>query len=336
MQLTAIRKYHLLIPLLFLGWVGLEAQTLHFSDYSYAALALSPANTGAFHGTLRFNAARREQYRNFIGQAYEDTYISIDSPVSFIINEKHWLGLGISFQQMLAGDLTLEQNAITPAISYHMGLDKEFKSVIGFGAQIQLNQRQINTDKFSSFDELESPGLFSLDRELLDNSNRNNLGLHVGAYFRKQFNKKVEFRGGLAIHNIVTSNSEISKSTSPLRFNAHATWGIKKNKKVTWLPQLIIQRYSTVSNIMGLLNLEYNFSENIGINYRLGYRLNDALLFGARVTLKGWTIGVNYDMTISSATPYNGVNGALEIGVHKIIIFHPRIKTTTIQLCPRL
>lgn len=336
MQLTTIRKYGLVISILFLGWMGLQGQTLHFSEYSYAAMALSPANTGAFHGTLRLNAVRREQYSNFIMKPYEDTYISLDSPVSFIFNDRQWIGLGIAFQQMIAGDLALEQNAITPAFSYHIGLDKEFRSVIGFGVQFQINQRRLNTDNFNPYDELETAGLSSRDRGLIDNGNRNNNALHGGIYFRKQFNKKLGFRGGIAVQNIITSNAEIREAVSPMRINIHGSWEIKRNKKSTWIPQVIVQRYATVSNIIGALNYEHIFNEKIGINYKLGYRLNDAFIFGTSVLFEGWTVGINYDMTVSSATPYNGMSGALEIGVHKIMVIHPKVKYKTIELCPRL
>jgi len=87
-----------------------SAQDLHYSNYNYNKLYLNPGNTGGFNGTLRVGASQRNQYRTFIGEAYQSSMIWIDSQLSIGKNERHWLGVGFYLLTDSIGDLGLSQN----------------------------------------------------------------------------------------------------------------------------------------------------------------------------------------------------------------------------------
>lgn len=337
-------KLRVVFILFFFALATLPAvcQKLHYSNYNYAPTLLSPAETGAFNGTIRVGAALREQFREFIFNPFRSLSAFVDSPVSFVFNERQWVGLGASFHLSDAGDLSLQETSIVPSLSYHLSFDDQYNTVLGIGVNYALTTRQIN-DAGSYRSEKTINGIPNdPDQNLINDFKASHNGLSIGVYLKKRMSKKLSIVSGLAVLDLINSgfkyNSGTRTNKAPLRFNAYTNWEFTMNKKLWFTPSLIFQRHDNVNNIVGAVGWEHLISEkkNIKFNYRGGYRLNDALIFGAGVKFKQWDIGLNYDMTVSSARQHNGIIGALELGAKRIFAIHPQTKLKVLGLCPRL
>jgi len=336
---------HLKLSLVVVGlFAGLYTygQQLHFSDYDQAPHIMSPAMAGAFHGTYRIGTTLREQYRKFIFDPYKSTNVYVDTPQAFGLSDRDWFGVSMSFTKTEAGSLGLQETRVIPGLAYHKSLGRKGKSVIGLGVQYALASRQLSdASAFKSEDELLGQTQSSQDRSLVENYNGAYSSLNVGLYFRSKVNKKSELESGIAVSNILdpsfTTSENNYTNTAGRSFLLHSQLWIR-SKKLTVNPSLVFQTRHQITNLMSRIRMDHllNKKNNLRFNYSLGVRLNDALLFGAGAQYKTWSFAINYDMTLSSAKAYNGMNGAMEIGVHKIIVIYPKPKKKIIQICPRL
>ena len=315
------------------SYVCTQAQSIHFSDYSHAAHSLSPALIGDYSGSLKVGTTTREQYRAFISNPFKTTTAFVDAPIAAGLPENQWLGVGAEFSNTEAGDLSLQRLSTRLGLSYHRALDKRFKTVVGLGFQLATINNSIKNREAAKFED-EILGLSeSLDQNLLRNQNSTDLVVHTGAYLKKRFNKTVSFHGGISIQNI-----SVTEKRLPFTYGIYGQWSITKSKKISLHPSFIFQTHSGLTNAVAFLGLkEKNFlNKDITIEYRLGYRLRDALIAGFRIKKGQWSAGLHYDLTVSSASNYNGLNGAFEIGLARTFIIYPKVKEKVIHICPRL
>jgi len=334
-----IIAYFLLI--FWLGCSAALAQNIHFSDYSHAPLVLSPAQSGAYHGSLRVGASYREQYRGFI-TPFQTTAIFVDSPLAVGLPDNQWVGVGVSTAQSWSGELSQKVAASRLGISYHLALDKKHHTTVGIGFQFIHSRRSLGNPAAARFeDQLSGLTTASGDQQLLDNFNSSYSGFNAGFYLKKRFNKKLRFEGGIGLDHL-TKSSFVSTSgyvnEIPLKYNIYGCWSYRSSKKIILEPSVVFQRYGPVTNLLGIFGVhhKYNEDKNIILIYRLGYRMNDAAFLGVGSMFRNYTVSLTYDMTLSSARNYNGTTGALEIGVTKIFIIPPKVKQKLIELCPRL
>ncbi len=315
------------------SYVCSQAQSIHFSDYNYAAHSLSPALIGAYSGSLKVGATTREQYRAFIANPFVTTTTFVDAPIAAGLPDNQWLGVGLELSKAEAGDLSLQRIATRLGVSYHRALDKRFKTIVGIGFQMGAVNNSIKNREAAKFED-ELLGLNqSLDQTLLQNQNSTQILFHSGAYIKRKFNKKTSFHGGVSVQNVPTSDKVL-----PITYGVYGQWEIKTSKKISLHPSFIYQTHTGLNNAVAFFGLkDWNFlNKNVAIQYRLGYRLKDAVIAGVLVDLGQWSAGVHYDMTVSSASNYNGLNGAIQIGVSRTFIIYPRVKEKIKQICPRL
>ena len=321
---------------------SLSGQALHLTSYAHAPISLSPAMTGAYAGSARVGATTREQYREFLTQPYTSSNVYIDSPLALGLPEQQWVGVGLEINNSIDGALSLTRQNITTAVSYHMALDKKYKTVIGMGLAYTYQRKNIDNSNGANFED-EVLGLIdrSQDHNLLENFSAINNGLHLGIYLKKKYSKKLSYRIGAAVREVYnTSNkrSDLNATTAHRQIIMHADWDYKLNKVVSLSPTLLYQKIPYSTNATGLLGIRHKVlkDENLILTYQIGYRWKDAGLTVLGAEYKNYTFTIGYDMTLSSATNYNGLYGAFEIGLSKVFIIHPKVKEKIIQFCPRL
>lgn len=315
------------------SYVCTLAQSIHLSDYEQTPHSLSAALIGDYVGSLRVGTTVREQYRAFITHPFQTTTVFVDAPIAAGLPDNQWLGVGIEISKAEAGDLSLQRIASRIGVSYHRALDKKFSTIIGAGFQTAVINNSIKNPDAAKFED-EILGLTqSTDQNLLENQNGNQLVYHSGAYLKKRFNKKVSFHGGLSLQNISTSENQL-----PLTFGVYGQWEIKNSKKFSLHPSFVVQRHSGLNNAMAFFGIKQNnfLGKDVSVEYRVGYRMKDAAIAGLRIGFGPWSAGIHYDMTVSSAADYNGLNGAIQLGLSRIFTIYPKVKEEIIQICPRL
>jgi len=316
------------------------SQDIHFTNYSYSPLYISPAKTGDFAGTYRAGANVRDQFSSFIEKPYQTAMAFADMPIDFGLKPHHWIGAGINVYADRSGDLNFQHTGAHLSLAYHYAIDPKYKTVISLGLQFGMTQRSIDDKNYNSG--LTLAGLDDDDLLLLQGFNPSISDFNVGLGLKKWTSKTAYFNIGASMYHLMQSEFQFSGSSTlnPVdrRINGYAEYHIQSSKKLAFKPLIVYSRMYQFQNLFGQLNLEYkpNKKSTTILRGGLGYRTGDAIQFLAGMMYKGWDIGIAYDFTVSSAAQFNNNFGGIELGLKKIFITNKKPKIIPVLLCPTL
>jgi len=316
----------------------IQAQDLHNSDYRFNPLYLNPALTGGLEGNLRAGAIHRDQFRTFLGKAYQSTSIWLDSPVSFVFNEKTWLGLGANFYRDLVGDLGLGHNGIIGSAALHLSLDKKYKKVFAVGIQYGYLQKKLNQNSAGRFQDQILSSSPSPDLELLDQFQHSTADLNFGVNWTQAINKYQKYSIGISMHHLNgLFNSTPNPSFLDNRINMYGDWTAQLNSRFllqSTLNASILKNYSILQlQLHG--NYQLKKKGNKYLTSGIGMRMGDALQLMGGMIVKGWQVSICYDLTVSTARVYNNSAGAIEIGIIETIVIPKKPVVEPKIICPR-
>ncbi len=333
------RKSILLIVLAFFLVLESSGQDIHFSNYNYSPLYLSPAKTGAFLGSYRLGANVRDQFSNFIQKPYQTLMAYSDMTIAFGLKDHHWIGAGINVFADRAGDLTYKNTGAHLSLAYHYAIDPKYKTVISFGFQFGMTKRDINSDNYNSAETLKGNSA-DPDMGLIQNFNPSVGDVNIGLALKRQLTKASYIDVGIAMNHLMQSEFSFTGSSiqNPVarRLNVYAEYKIQSTSKLALRPMIVYSRMFKFQNLFGQINAEYkpNRKSDTIIKGGLGYRTGDAIQFLAGTVYKGLDIGIAFDLTISSAARFNNSNGGIEIGLKKIIKANRKPKRIPVLICP--
>ncbi len=339
-RLTMKQLLSILILSLFISING-ATQDIHFSNYEYSPLYLTPAKTGAFAGTYRVGGQVREQFNSFIEEPYQTVMLFLDSPGFFVLKDKHWLGFGLNMFSDKAGDLALQNSGVLASAAYHMSLGEDFRTVLTFGIQYGATQRKINKDNYRSYETL-SGNLNDSDLDLLENFNPSTNDLNLGISLKKYTSDFSYFETGIALYHATQPEYLFTNSNirNPIgrRINAYGEYHLQASNQLKIKPVIVLSRMYNFQNLFGQFNMEYRLTEKSTTVLKggIGYRSGDAVQLMAGMIFKGWNVGLSYDLTVSSAADFTNRTGAIELGVYRIFTVNKQPKIDPKALCPRL
>lgn len=317
------------------------SQDIHFTNYHYSPLYLSPTKTGAFRGTYRVGANVRDQFSSFIETPYQTFMAYGDMPIGFGFKPHHWIGVGLNVYTDRAGLLNFQNSGAHISIAYHLAVDPKYKTVFSFGLQYGTTQRKINSTNYSSFETLNG-NLADPDLTLLQDFNPSISDLNIGLSMKRWTSKDSYIDFGVSIYHLLQSSYRFSGSTidNPIsnRINIYGEYYIQSTDQLALRPTVVYSRIYQFQNLFGQFNLEYKLKKK-GSNILkggIGYRANDAIQLLAGMIFRGWDVGIAYDLTVSSAAEFNNRFGGIELGVRKIFTINRVPKVNAKALCPRL
>ena len=336
-----MRKFTLLIILAVSVSSVLFSQDLHFTNYYYSPLYLSPAKTGDFAGTYRFSVNARTQFDSFIIQPYRTLMVSADMNIAAGFKPYHWISVGLNIFTDSAGDLSYRTTGAHASAAYHYAFDQKYNTVITLGLQVGLTQRRIDNSRYASETSLREGLNADSDLDLLENFNPNISDFNFGLSFKKKTSKKAYIDLGVALNHATQSDFMFTGSTTRQivgrRVNAYAEYFVQSSKKLAFRPTIVYSRMFNFQNLFGQLNFEYkpNKKTETILKGGLGYRVGDAIQFLAGAVYKGWDVGIAYDLTVSTAQRLTNGFGGFEIGLRKILIANKEPEAPPVILCPR-
>ncbi len=320
-----------------LGLFG-QAQDIHNSDYRFNPLYLNPALTGGFEGTIRIGSTHRDQFRTFIGQAYQSTSLWVDSPISFVINEKSWLGVGANFYRDLAGELGLGHNGVLGSTALHVSLDKKYEKVLAFGIQLGYLQKKINQNSNARFQDQILTNGPSQDIDRLDQFQFATMDFSAGVNWTQVLNKYQKYSLGISLHHFNGFINRVDdKDLLNNRINLYGNWTSKINKRFSLLSLFNASVFQKYSIIQVQMHTQYQLKKKGDkfLTTGLGMRFGDALQLMGGMIIKNWQISLAYDLTVSSAWSYTNTAGAFEIGVKRTFILNKKPEVEPLIICPR-
>ena len=306
------------------------AQDLHFSNYAASPHNLSPAKVGDFYGTYKIGAIIRDQFSSFFNQGFRTQGLFAEANVPYAFKPHHWTSVGVFFDNDKSGDLGLGRNMVGVNVAYHLALDYDYRNVLSVGLQYSYVSLQLDPTK--------AKNLF-LDDNVLDFYNNSYSDFNLGFSFKSRLNKSSIFEIGTGLYHLIASTKDVATRGSddlfPLRVNAYTALSVRTSKKISITPRIQYSKAEEASNLAAQFIGTY-WLEKSEIDFGVGYRFGDAIQFLMGYHIKNWTITGAFDMTVSSAAPYNDRTGAFELGAYTILAKYPKAKVELIEICPRL
>lgn len=275
-----MKKYILLLPLLFTSMINFAQQDAQFTQYMYNTIAINPAYAGS-RGVLSMFALHRTQWVGLDGAPTSNSF-SFNSPI-----RESKIGVGVSFLNDKIGP-TVENN-VSADISYSIRTSEKYK--LSFGVKATANIFNLDISKLNPAD-ANDPQFQNLDNEISPNvgagvyfhSDRLYLGLSAPNFFEsKHISDKGEssvsvykqratyyFIGGYVFNlseNVKFKPSVLYKMEMGTPFQTDFSANFLFNEKFTLGASY--RWNGTVSALAG-----FNISEKIFLGYAYDYETN--------------------------------------------------------------
>ncbi len=332
----------------------LNAQDIHFTQFSMSPMTLNPANIAKFQGTVRVGGIYRNQFASIISNEYSTPSAWADAPIMKGFKRKDWIGLGMMFFQDNVGVGKLSNTAFKLGGSYHLALNKKATSYLTFGAQFGNVTRKTNIKDYTLEDGLkaqQTTGTY-VSAEQPGNTDKLKTSFNDwdgGVIFTTKLNKKMDMNLGFAMYHLLTPKyglinasggtgmGSTSNEKIPRRAVFHGQFNIDMNKKWTFNPTFLFQSMSGADEIVlqALTGYKFNEQKDILLHFGIGYRMRDAANILLGMTKGPLRVGLAYDVNVSSLTTVSNYRGGWELAANYIFkIYKPAVVKPKI-LCPR-
>ena len=303
---------------------GLQAQDVHFSQYTMAPLLLNPALAGLNQCDYRVSTNFRTQWTNINGlNTYSTVAGTADMTVGKITKYNSFAGAGISFFYDQAGDLKFNTTRVDLNAAYHFMLNRRGTMSISAGLQGSFNYRGIDASK-ATFDSQWDNSTGSVNPNLQGESfGRTNMifgdagfGLFFSALTKKDHNFYLGFslthvnQPKISFYPNTTDASNVNERLY-MKFSIHGGTQLYITRKLAVTPHFMAlvqgpsQQYNVGANVkMKLSNIPSDQTAiYIGAQYRGLFFTKggpvDAVILSTRADYKGFTFGFSYDINVS-------------------------------------
>ena len=327
----------------------IQAQDIHFTHFTFSPLTINPANTGDFEGTFRIGGIYRDQFRsiNSFTNPFQTPNIYVDAPIIKGFGKKDWVGIGLNFYNDAAGTAKLTTTGLTGSLAYHLALDKKGKTYISLGGQYGFISKKIGDDFRFESDILGGTPNSNPDRDELTNGADGSgegsyADINGGIKLSTVLSKTADMEIGFGVYHINTPNYEIlgnDQEDLPIRMNVHALMNADISKKLRISPQILYQQIKTSNNLnlQAILGYYFNKTQDVTLNFGLGYRFADAasaeLLLG--MDYKQFRFGGSYDINLSGLDEISNNSYGFELALSYIGKIYKTPVVKPVILCPR-
>ena len=308
--------------LIFIG-TALFGQDIHFSQFNDLPLNLNPAQSGNMDGTFRTGTIYRNQW-NSVSVPFESTglYADFKSYPSFLNGKV--IGLGVQLLNDRSGSGGLVENVFSICGSYHHFINSKKNQLLTAGLSLGLFQKSIDLSKLNFENQFSYQsanfGNLSNNENFVNNSiTKPDIGLGITWTWFNQFGYQIT--AGLNTAHINLPNQSFLGANERLstRTNIHANVVYSLIKQIEIDPSILVMiqngNTNTVIGVDFLYGLGRNTVEKIDLKLGLYGRIGDAMSFIAGINHNNWSIGLAYDLNVSSLMPASEAKGAFEISI---------------------
>jgi type IX secretion system PorP/SprF family membrane protein len=309
-----------------------QAQDPYFSQFYASAVYLNPALVGV-EKDMYFGINYRSQWTSLgtpftTGQFSFSTPLGKNTPINL-----HRNGLGITVYTDVAGEnKQFRSNGVSVAFAHDIVLGADFNQVISFGGQAGLIQKRVDYTHLqwgSQYDPSVgfNPGLVSSAGQFAEQLIIPTLSYGVVWYLNPRKNDVYDgFSGfvGFAASNLNRPNesmltSELNRLPILYKLHGGAEWQLSQNFAIS--PNFLAMQQNNVRQFNIGSYLTYKTlsekSASAPFDFMLGgwYRVNDSFIFSTGVQAKKYSIGLSYDLNVSTLRHYTYGKGAYEISI---------------------
>jgi type IX secretion system PorP/SprF family membrane protein len=341
--------YVLLCIIYFLPGVT-EAQDPAFSQFFASPLTLNPALTGKFNGSVRVAGNYRNQWPQ-INNAYITSTVSVDGNIltNRITNGDAW-GVGLMAMTDKTADGILTSNYVAISTSYQKALDENGWNQLGIGFQGSYANKRLDGTRLNFEDQLDQQGGWTLPSSELVSGHEVNLSyfdLNLGILYNGSTDGNNNYYFGASAYHILQPTESFSGNnlyTLHPRFTLHGGYSFPlsdaNNNNFIHLSGLYSRQSNAVDAMIGgtwSYNLNNEEPTTSPINLYLGVwtrfsNLTDAIIPYVGLDIGSFTVGMTYDVNVSSLKSASESQGGFEISL--IYIKKPSDGRKTIP-CPK-
>lgn len=311
--------------------ISLIAQDVHFSQMHMTPLLLNPSSAGAFKGDQRVTLNYKDQWRS-VARPYST--FALEADMAVLKKNAGHLGVGLQLYRDKAGDLSMGTTSAILNLAYHVKLtDGQYLSAGLAGGAAQRNIDFVDARFGNQYD-----------------GSGHNSGYATGENFSVSNFMFADFSGGIQWNYSKGSSTISSKDgldatvgvsyqhlnqpkrsyiQSDERFYsktvAHAmlSYGVK-NTHIDLQPQFYYFLQGKSTEMVSGLNVRYVLKEESkytglvkGAAVALGgyYRWKDAVIMAATIEHGSYTLGLSYDVNVSSLRTASNYKGGFEISL---------------------
>jgi type IX secretion system PorP/SprF family membrane protein len=327
------RIIYVLLCICYFSPNSVEAQDPAFSQFFASPLTLNPALTGKFNGTLRVAGNYRNQWPQ-INNAYITSTISVDGNImaNKITNGDAW-GVGLMTMTDRTASGILTSNYVALSTSYQKALDENGWNQIGLGFQGSYASKRLDGNKLNFEDQLDQQGGWSLPSAESVSGHQVNLSyfdLNVGVLFNGSSDGNNNYYMGVSAYHIIQPTESFtgqSVYTLHPRFTVHGGYSFplnqSNNNNFIHLSGLYSRQANAVDAMLGgawSYNLNADQEGSTPINLYLGVwgrfsNLTDAVIPYLGLDFGSFTLGMTYDVNVSSLKTASESQGGFEISL---------------------
>ena len=326
------------------------AQDPEFSQFFASPLTLNPALTGKFNGSVRLAGNYRNQWPQ-INNAFITSTISVDGNIlANKIANGDAFGLGLMTMTDRTANGILTSNYVAISASYQKALDENGWNQIGIGFQGSYANKRLDGTRLNFEDQLDQQGGWTLPSSEVISGHQVNLSyfdLNLGILYNGSTDGNNNYYLGASAYHVLQPTESFTGNalyTLHPRFIIHGGYSFPlspmNNNSFIHLSGLYSRQANAVNAMLGgAWSYNLNSEEPAGapINLYLGMwarfsNLTDAIIPYVGLDIGSFTMGMTYDVNVSSLKPASQGQGGFEVSV--IYIKKPSDGRKTIP-CPK-
>jgi type IX secretion system PorP/SprF family membrane protein len=307
------------------------AQDPAFSQFFASPLSLNPALTGKFNGTVRVAGNYRNQWPQ-IDNAFITSTVSIDGNIlgNHLPAGDAW-GIGALGMTDKTADGILTSNYFSVSTAYQKALDENGWNQLGIGFQGTYANKRLDGTKLHFEDQLDQEGGWTIpSEETIDGHqiNLNYFDLNVGMLYNGSTDGNNNFYFGASAYHITQPKESFTGNSFYVlhpRITLHGGYSFPlspdNNNNFIHFSGLYSNQAGAVNAMLGAAwsnNLNGNDADPV--NFYLGVwtrfsNLTDAIIPYVGLDVGSFTLGMTYDVNVSSLKTASQSEGGIEISM---------------------
>jgi len=330
-----------------LAAVHVSGQDPRFSQFHLMPTYLNPAMTGFFDGDVRFAAIYRDQWFT-LGSPYGNTKyetegaavdgcIKVGRPSGDYERKEDYIGVGGAFIRDVAGDEAYTSTDGFVNLAYSKSFGYRVKHAIAIGLQGEVMSTQFRN------------GGAVFPGPTIENIGKQNIRFDAtaGIIYHVDFKKRVNMYCGFAYSHITSSTYNFfdvgGGDKLYAKYVAHAGAVVSTSDKFNLLPSLLFMKQGPSLEFNLGVSAQYVFGNALESKNSISFGLMsrfarpegpEAIIPNVRLDIYHFTVGVAYDVNISSLSAGTHTVGAIEVAI-VYIYKHKNRAVPTNASCPQ-
>lgn len=303
-------KWFMQVQLVLLSSINIAGQDPHFSQFYSAPLAVNPAYTGVFNGSLRVVSNYRRQWTN-AASPYNTLSVCVDGKLKqqdIEIQNPLNAGLMVMNDQSMKG--AFRSNYFSGYVSYHVLLDENRLHSLGVGMYAGYGKRRIDFSGISFSQQLTSDG-FDLSLPNGETAVSNMKGFaSAGAGLLYLYNNKEEgtfFDFGLSGFHFNKPKQTVLDENEylPVRYSVQTSFQRYLQPDLILNVRALYQHQAKVEyTLVGFSIAKLLAPDNQQmVGFGCWYRTKDAIIPSVLLEYNKLQVAISYDVTVSKFRP---------------------------------